>query len=247
MLDVAFDELIELGKNLKTPKKTIKTRYEYLHIFDNELAISKTPELNNLVEDYGKSVNNVFKTLMVFFVSIPTFTVLAIILYNKNLIGPSLFIGSGAILFLSVAFNTLLFTSGTSLIKKEDIYKISIKRTLSLHQYVLIISHIESGRLKERGLLLEKKLIDATIDCLTSVKLIDKNNIKLRSNMVIFERIAFILVFSCIFLLNTIFKKVDISMYCFSAIYILICLVLIVKMILRINISIGTKAKNEPI
>ena len=65
-LNVTPNELICKDGNNETPKKTVKTKYEYFHIFDNRLIISKSPEFNHLVEDYEKSVNNVFKTLMFF-------------------------------------------------------------------------------------------------------------------------------------------------------------------------------------
>lgn len=40
---------------------TIKGKEEYCHIYDDKLIISKNQEADNLVEDYGKSINNVFK------------------------------------------------------------------------------------------------------------------------------------------------------------------------------------------
>ena len=50
-LDVTPKELIEWGQNNETLKKTVKTKYEYLHIFDSKLVISKTEEIKDLVED----------------------------------------------------------------------------------------------------------------------------------------------------------------------------------------------------
>ena len=66
-------ELLNWTKN--TLKATIKTKNEYLHIFEDKLVISKGPEIKDLLEDYGKNVNNIFKSLLVFLVYIPLFTV----------------------------------------------------------------------------------------------------------------------------------------------------------------------------
>jgi transcriptional regulator with XRE-family HTH domain len=81
VLDVAPIELTDFLIDGETAKQKVKTKYEYLHIFDNKLVFSKTPEIN-FIEDYVKSVGYVFKTLMVIFVSIPIFSILACIFCN---------------------------------------------------------------------------------------------------------------------------------------------------------------------
>ena len=154
ILNVTIYELIDWGSKKEILKKTVKTKYEYLHIFETKLVISKSPVIKDLVEDYGKSVNNIFKTLMVFFIGILIFTTLAVIFYNLGKIGMVIFGGAFAFGFLVLALYSILFTSGSSLIKMENITKIMIKKTL--HYATVVILHRESGRLKERSLLLEK-------------------------------------------------------------------------------------------
>ena len=116
-LDVTPNELICRDSDKVLPKKTVKTKYEYLQIFENRLVISKTETINDLLEDYGKSVNNVFKTLMVFFIGIPIFTTLTVIFYNMGKTGLAINAGAFAFMFLVVAFYSILFTSGSSIIK----------------------------------------------------------------------------------------------------------------------------------
>ena len=113
-----------------TLKATVKSKNEYLHIFEDKLVISKGPEIKDLLEDYGKNVNNLFKSLLVFLVGIPLFTVLSFILYNRGIIGSAIFSGSIAFFYLVLAIKSILFISNTSIIKVEDIRKIKIKRSL---------------------------------------------------------------------------------------------------------------------
>jgi len=240
-LDVTPYNLICRDGNKETPKKTVKTKYEYLHIFDNKLIISKTPEFYDLVGDYGKSVNNVFKTLMVFFIFIPIFTALTVIFYNIGKTGLAIYAGSGAFLFLVVAFYTILITSGTSLIKRENISKIMIKK--ALHYTSVVISYRESGRLKERGVLLEKDQIDTMKDSLLSEKLIEENNIKLKTSMFSLHNIILALTM-IIFLFGIIFMKIDQMMFYNGAIIVFSSVPLIIKMILRLIRPLGQKTTN---
>ena len=175
-LDVTPNELIDR----QTPKKTVKTKYEYLHIYDNKLVFSKNTEINDLVGDYGKSVNNLFKSLMVFFVSIPIFTALAIIFYNLEKTGLAINAGAFVFIFLVVAFYTMLFTSGSSIIRMENITRIRMQKRL--FNYVVLISHKESGRQKVRALVLDKNQVDTMKDTLLTEQLIEEKNIKLKSN-----------------------------------------------------------------
>ena len=72
-----------------------------------------------------------FKTLMVYFIGIPIFTILAFVgYYIIENIGLALYASAFAFLFFVLAFYSILFTSGSSLIKKENITKIIIKKTL---------------------------------------------------------------------------------------------------------------------
>lgn len=65
VLEVAPDELLGFTSEKEVPKIVLKTKHEYIHLFNDKLVFSKTPEIN-LVDDYRRSVTNVFKTLMVF-------------------------------------------------------------------------------------------------------------------------------------------------------------------------------------
>lgn len=193
-LDLTLKELMEWGQNKDTLKKTIKAKYEYLHIFDSKLIFSKTPEITDLVEDYGKSVNNAFKSLMVFLVAIPIFTALAIVFYNMGKLGLSLYVGAMGFLFLTVAFYIMLFTSGSSLINKENIHKIKLQKRLNY--IVLVISFTEFGRLKKRALIFEKDQVDTIKNILLSEKLIEKSDISLKSNRIsIIINIVFFITF----------------------------------------------------
>ena len=241
-LDVTPNELIGRAGNIEEPKKTVKTKYEYLHIFDNKLVISKTPELNDLVEDYGKSVNNVFKTLMVFFIAIPIFTALTVIFYNLGETGLAIYAAAFALLFLVVAFYTILFTSGSSLIKMENISKIMIKKTSD--NTAVVILHREFGRLKERSLLIEKDQIEIMKDSLLSEKLIEENNIKLNTSMFSLQKIIPALTV-IIFFFGMIFKKIDQKMFYYGAIVVFISVPLIIKMILRSIRPLGQKTTNR--
>ena len=71
-------------------ERTFKTTFEYCHIFDDKIVLTKTPEIKDLVADYAKSINDFFKTLMVFFIGIPIFTALSVIMYYEGKLGLSL-------------------------------------------------------------------------------------------------------------------------------------------------------------
>ena len=179
-LNVTPNELISKDGNNEMPKKTVKTKYEYLHIFDNRLLISKSPEFNYLVEDYEKSVNNVFKTLMVSLISIPIFTALTIISYDLGKTGLAIYAVAFAFMFLVVAFYTIFFTSGSSIIKMQNITRVRIQN--ELFNNVVLITHRESGRLKVRTLVLEKNQVDIMKSTLVSEKLIEEKEMKLKGN-----------------------------------------------------------------
>jgi len=170
-----------------------KTKDEYCHIYDDKLIISKTPEIDDLVGDYGKSINNVFKTLMVFLVSIPIFTALSFIFYNLDKIGLAINTGVFGLFFLIMAFYIMLFTSGTPLIKRENIHKIKFQSRIF---NVLVITYKEFGRHKKRHLIIEDNQIDNIKDLLLSEKLIENKDIELKGNKVaIFTYIiAFIII-----------------------------------------------------
>ena len=162
-------------------EKKFKTKHEYCHIFDDKLVITQALEIVDHVEDYGKLDINVFKTLIVFFVFIPIFTVLSIVFYNMAVPGLSIYAGSFAFFFMVLAFYTMLFTSGIPVIKKESIYKLRIQKFLFNH--VLIIIYKEEGRYKRRSLVLDKEHIYEVTEMLLSEKLIDDKDIDLKGGI----------------------------------------------------------------
>lgn len=238
-LDVTPNELICRDSDKVLPKKTVKTKYEYLQIFENRLVISKTETINDLLEDYGKSVNNVFKTLMVFFIGIPIFTTLTVIFYNMGKTGLAINAGAFAFMFLVVAFYSILFTSGSSIIKMENVSKIMIKKTFNFTTVVIL--HRESGRLKERNLILEKDQIEIMKDSLLLENLIDENSIKLKTSLFSLPNIMLTLPM-LIFFFVMVFNKADQMMLYYAVIILFGSATLIFKMILR---SISRMGKRQ--
>lgn len=239
-LDVTPNKLIDI----QTPKKTVKTKYEYLHIFDNKLVISKTAEIKDLVEDYGKSVNNVFKSLMVLFISIPIFAILTVIFYNMGMMGLSIFSGGGALCYLVTAFHTMLFTSGSSIIRIENITKIRMQKKLIY--YVVLISHKESGRQKVRTLVLDKSQVDTMKDTLLTEHLIKEKNIKLKNNKdLIFTFIIIPLIIIMIMSapISKLFFKDPLMFMGFIILF--EGVVLLIKMILKLIIPLFNKTTNR--
>ena len=177
VLDVAPNELTDFKIESEVPKLTLKSKHEYLHIFDSKLVFSKTPEIN-LVQDYGKSVGYAHRTLMVFFVAIPIFSIMTFVFYNLQKMDLVFYSGSICFFFLIMAFNVMLFTSGTPVIEISSIRKIKIKN-IFLKTVTVKISFIESGRIKGRGLILEKDQVNIMINSLLAEKLIAKDDIKI--------------------------------------------------------------------
>ncbi|MDW5288773.1 helix-turn-helix domain-containing protein [Formosa sp. PL04] len=234
-LDLTPKELMEWGQNKDTLKKTVKAKHEYLHIFDSKLVFSKTPEIEDLVGDYGKSVNNAFKSLMVFLVFIPIFTALAVVFYNMEKFGLALYVGSFGLFFLTLAFYYMLFTSGSSSINKESIHKIKIKRRLNYT--VLEISYNEFGRFKKRGLIFEKHQVEPMKNVLLSQKLIEKSDISLKGNkgmrvgIIVFMGL-FCIIPSLLNLKSGEDKSLNIMMY-YGFYVIILCIIVISIMVIR--------------
>jgi hypothetical protein len=162
--------------------KNFKTRYEYCHILSDKLVITQTPEIGNLIEGYTKSVNNVFKTLMVFIVFIPIFTGLSIVFLNLGKPGLAIYAGAIAFFFLVMAFYTMLFTSGTPVIKKDCIYKITVHG--KVFNNVIAIIYKESGRYKRRYLILENDQISKVTALLLSENLVTEKDIALKASFI---------------------------------------------------------------
>ena len=236
VFDLSPEELLEWNCTSDTIKKTVRTRFEYLHIFEDKLVITKSECIDDLLDDYGKSVNNIFKTLMVFFIGIPIFTILAFVGYYiiENM-GLVLYASAFAFLFFVLAFYLILFTSGSSLIKKENITKLIIKKTL--YFTTVVINHVESGRLKERNLILKNDQIEMMKDILLSEKLIEEKDVKLKTVIFSFQTLNLALPW-IIFFFVMIYKKIDQMMIYYGGIVLFGSFLLISKMIQRsINIS----------
>lgn len=201
-LDSTPAELLNWTKD--TLKATVKTKNEYLHIFEDRLVISKSEEIKDLFEDYGKNVNNIFKLLSMSLFFVPTFTALTFILYNLGITNSAIFAGAFAFFYLVLAFRTILFTSSSSLIKVRNIHKIKIKKTL--FQNVLLISHKESGRIREKALVCEKTQIESLKNSLLIEKLIVEKDIYLKTNIISIRTFFMVLVFTLL-LYSLFFKK----------------------------------------
>jgi transcriptional regulator with XRE-family HTH domain len=228
VLDLAPNELIEFVSEKEIPKIVLKTKHEYVHFFDSKLVFSKTPEIN-LVEDYGKSVSYVFKTLMVMLVSIPLFTAIGIYFYSVQNMAWALFSGIFAFLYLMASLNIMLFGSGTPVINITDIANIKMERKSIFS--ILNISILESGRIKQRGLILEKDQVQPMIDALLAANMLDNKDIKINLKD---DKIKIILF--CVYIFATgLFvyynpKLLYLTTYFQSGILLITCLVLIVKM-----------------
>lgn len=228
VLEVSPNELMEFSSEKEEPKIILKTKHEYVHFFDSKLVFSKTPEIN-LVEDYGKSVTYVFRTLIVMLVSIPLFTAIGIYFYSVENIPWALFSGIFAFLYLIAALNIMLFGSGIPVINVTDITNIKIERK-SFYS-ILNISILESGRIKQRGLILEKDQVKPMIDVLIAANLLDKKDIKINAKSDKTKIILF-----CVYIFATgLFvyynpKLLYLTTYFQSGILLIMCLVLIVKM-----------------
>jgi len=137
-----------------TLKATIKTKNEYLHIFEDKLVISNGPEIKDLFEDYSKFVNNTFKSLTLYLLFVPIFTAFTVYFYITKMPEIAIYTGAFAFFLLIKDIKILLFTSNSSLIKIESVTEMKIKR--KLYYRWLIISYKESGRVKERLLFLKR-------------------------------------------------------------------------------------------
>ncbi len=157
-------------------EKTFKTRFEYCHIFDDKIVLTKTSEIMDLVADYAKSINDFFKTLMVFLIFIPLFAVLSVIMYYEGKLGLSLNAGAFSLFFLALSFYTILFTSGSPVIKRNTIIKIKFKKSLRLFNTIQI-KYKSSGRIKTRSFVVENDQVDTALNLLKDEELIQENDI----------------------------------------------------------------------
>ena len=222
-----------------TLKATVKTKNEYLHIFEVRLVISKGPEIKDLFEDYDKNVNNIFKNLLALLVFIPLFTVLSFVLYNRGSIDSAIFSGAFAFFYFVLAFRTILLTSSSSQIKVKNISKIKIQRKLFHHE--LLIFHKESSRVKERLLFLEKGHVEKMKNSLLSEKLIDEKDIKLKPKIISYH--TFIIALPFIVALYFIFiEKTKDGMQYFGVIMLFLSVVMIIEILFKLIAPLFNKA-----
>jgi len=131
-------------------KKTFKAKFEYCHVYDDKIILTKTPEIGDLVTDYGKSIHDFFKTLMVFLVATPIFTSIAVAFYYEGYLKLSIFSGLWALFFLMLAFYSILFTSGIPVLMRDSI--VSVKMLSKRNAIEFRFKGF--GRVKKRYLLL---------------------------------------------------------------------------------------------
>lgn len=179
-----------------------KTRDEYCHIFEDKLVITRTPEIVDLVEDYAKSVNNVYAQLMAFFVIIPIFSALSVVTYNMGNWGVAIYSEAITLFFITLAFNTMFFISGSPLIKRVNISKIKIQERL--FNTLVVIYYKEFGRQKKRHLILEKEQVGSVSELLLSQNLIEDKKI---DSAYIYDLIPYLTTFSCTFPMFTFIGK----------------------------------------
>lgn len=229
ILEVSPNELLEFTSEKEVPKIILKTKHEYIHIFNDKLIFSKTPEIN-LVADYRKSVTYVFRTLMVMIIFIPIFTAMGIYFYNVGNTAWAVMSATFVLLYLISALNTMLFGSGTPVVNIIDITNIKIQKSLSYN--IVNISILESGRIKQRGLILEKDQIQPMIDTLLEENLLGKKDVKIsrkreKVKLVIF---SLYIISTCLFLFYNP-KQLHVTTYFQATIMLITSLVIIIKML----------------
>lgn len=141
-----------------------------------------------------------------------------------------LYMASGSFFFLTMAFNIMLFTSGTPVIDIQNIRSIKIKNYLYKYTAVEIL-FIESGRIKGRGLILEKDQVDLMIEKVLAEKLITEDDIKVNTKASKIKTILpFIMIFIgsiiCIYILKT-----RLYQYFYGVIMFIFSFCLIIKML----------------
>lgn len=229
VLEVAPDELLEFTSEKEVPKIVLKTKHEYIHFFNDKLVFSKTSEIN-LVVDYGKSVNYIFRVLIVMTISVFLFTTSGVLSYNVGDTVWGFTSGVFAFLYIIRVLDTMLFSSRAPVVNVVDIIDVKIEDKLFYN--VVNISIRESGRVKQREVVLKKDQEKLIIDILLAENLLDKKDIKinLKSNKVI-------LILCCLYIIGIglfVFynpKQLYVTAYINSGILLVICLSSIVRML----------------
>lgn len=156
-------------------EKTFKGKFDYCHVFGDRIVITKTPEIGDLVMDYSKTLKDFFKTLTVFFIFIPIFTALSVVLYCQGppYYGISISTGAFALFFLVSAIYSMLFTSAAPVIYREKIVSVNFKKHLIMNGFE--IRYKEFGLTKKRGLAITNNQleIDSALKIFLDEKLIE--------------------------------------------------------------------------
>jgi len=160
-------------------EEIFKMKFEYCHIDADKIVITKTHKVKDLVVDYTKSINDFFKTLLVTFISVPIFSTLSVVYYYKGNYGISILSGAFDLFLLLVNFYLLLFISGSPVIYKDKIVKVTFKKILLFK--VIEIKYRDFGRIKNRDIILSNDQfdIDMALEILLNDKLIGN---KIRCN-----------------------------------------------------------------
>ncbi len=229
VLDVEPNELTDYVIDGETAKQKVKTKYEYLHIFENKLIFSKTPDVN-LLEDYKTSVNGILRFSMGLFINITMCLYAALVFYNKHKLDLSLLTTSFTFLVFIFLFYIMFFNSVTPTIDIKAIRSIKIKKYF-FDAAGVEIYFIESGRIKGRGLILRKDQFNEMIDKVLAEKLVSESDIK-HSSITKFLRPLILFFIPIIFLQAIIFSQfLKSPQYYQSIIFFILSLLLIIKML----------------
>ena len=220
----------------------IKIKTGYLHVLKNQLIISSTNKLDTIVEDYSDSVNNVFKSLFVFLIGIPLFAVISSISFNTNHTEIAMFAGAFSFLFLILSIYLMLFTSGSSCIKKIDIIKIKISRNSISTS--LIIYHKESGRLKKRNIFIEKNQIPIITNTLIKNNLLTHEDLYATRNFMLYFTSLLFCILSITPLLLKLFLDIT-PMLTSASLILLLSLILLIKIVIGLCKPLSTKLANS--
>ena len=183
-------------------EKSFKAKYDYCHVFSDRIVITKTPEIEDLVADYTKTLRDFFKTLAVFFIFIPIFTTLSAVVYYNGFYGLSIYSGALALFSLASALYSMLFTSGAPVIYRDKIVSMKFKKSLIVNGFE--IRYKEFGLVKKRGLAITNNQleIDSALKIFLDERLIEHKDIAMNGRKIeIYSQLTiFILTASAIIL-----------------------------------------------
>jgi hypothetical protein len=212
-------------------EKSFKAKYDYCHVFSDRIVITKTPEIEDLVADYTKTLKDFLKTLMVFFIFITIFTALSVILYYNGsfyngFYGLSIYTGAFALFFLVYALYSMLFISGSPVIYRDKIVSVKFKKSLIMNGFE--IGYKEFGLTKKRGLAIanDQQDIDNALKIFLDEKLIEDKDIAMNgrkieiySQVTTFILFAFAIILVLLQIVRIPFTQTQMMSYLFPAIF----------------------------